>query len=64
MNRKELFEAEAIHREEALKRVAALVRRYELTRDEVLQIWADSPPDPAQESRPSARRFDPFFDVY
>ncbi len=41
LNSQELREAEAIHREEALKRIAALVRRYELTQDEVLQIFAE-----------------------
>lgn len=64
LNSQDLREAEAIHREEALKRIAALVRRYELTRDDVLQIWADSQTKSPPEALPPAKRFDPFFDAW
>ncbi len=65
INSKELLEAEAIQREDALKRIAALVRRYELTQAEVLQIWAGDPSAAlARKSLPEAKRFDPFFDAW
>lgn len=62
LNSQELREAEAIYRDEALKRIAALVRRYELSQDEVLQIWADSEAKQALEALSAAKRFDLFFD--
>lgn len=63
LNSQELREAEAIYRDEALKRIAALVRRYELSQDEILQIWADSEAKQALEALPAAKRFDLFFDA-
>ena len=63
LNEKELREAEAIHREDALRRIAALVRRYELTQDEVLQIWADGEVKQPRKALPPAKLFDPFFDA-
>lgn len=64
INCKELIEAEAIHREDALKRIAAMIRRYELTQVEVLQVWGDAQPAvPANECRPRAKAFAPIFDA-
>jgi hypothetical protein len=64
MNSDELREAEAIHREEALRCIAALVRRYEFTQDEVLQIWWDTNPSAAREVLPPTKHFDPFFEAW
>ena len=63
INSQELREAEAIHREEGLKRIAALVQRYELTQDEVLQIWTDGEIKHPRQALPPAKLFDPFFDA-
>lgn len=53
-----------IHREEALRRIAALVKRYGITPAELLQILADSETNPVREGLPPPKRFDPFFDAW
>lgn len=64
LNSQKLRDAEAMRREEALKLIAALVRRYELLQGEVLQIWADSEANQARDALPPAKRFDPFFHAW
>ncbi len=65
MNPQELQEAEAIHREEALRCIAALVKRYGITPAELLQIAGDGRSDLAVgEGACGAKRFDPFFDAW
>jgi hypothetical protein len=63
MNPLELQEAEAIHREEALRRIAGFVKRYGITRADLLKLAADATPDGApRKVLPEVKRFDPFFD--
>jgi RecA-family ATPase len=61
MNFQELQEAEAIHREEALRRIAALVKRYGITPAELLRIAEGAQSGAAGKVLPEAKRFDHFF---
>ena len=64
MNPLELQEAEAIHREEALRRIAALVKRYGITPAELFQIAEGAQSGAADKALHEAKRFDPFFDAW
>ena len=62
---REFEEYEAIQREEALKKIESLVKRYGFDRTELLSVL----PAPIEQNKlhgehPVARKFDPFFDAW
>jgi hypothetical protein len=64
MNQKEIIEAEAILKEDALRRIAAMVNRYKITQADLATVLPDVPiRAPCGDHTPKARLFDPFFDV-
>ena len=64
MDSREIIEAEAIHREEALMRIAELVKRHGITRADLLATLPDLMSSGSVDGdRPGAKLFDPFFDV-
>lgn len=64
MNSDEIAEAEAIHREEALSRIAGIIGRHNLTRAEILALYRGEVAAEVAGNAPTARKlFDPFFDV-
>ena len=64
MNHREIIEAEAIHRQDALLRIAELVKRYGITRADLAAALPDLFPAGSSDiDRPKAKPFDPFFDV-
>ena len=67
----ERLEAEEIAREDAIKRIVALVKRHNLRREDFAQIFGDTDESeqPAKNhyldaASPAARLFDPFFDAW
>lgn len=58
-------EYEAIQREEALKRIQSLMKRYGITAADLVSLL---PPEieqaVASSEQPTQRRFDPFFDAW
>lgn len=64
MNHREIIEAEAIHREDALLRIAELVKRYGITPADLATALPNLfPAGSVEVDRPMAKLFDPFFDV-
>lgn len=63
MNYHEVAEAEAIQKEEALRRISAMIKRYGITSADLRAILPDLVGEVAGKSQPEARLFDPFFDV-
>ena len=64
MNHREIIEAEAIHREDALLRIAELVKRYGITRADLAAALPNLfPAGSVEVDRQKAKLFDPFFDV-
>ena len=64
MNSREIIEAEAIHRQDALQRIAELVKRHGITQSDLLSIL----PNPMSggsvgDDRAKSKLFDPSFDV-
>lgn len=61
---KELAESEAIQREEALVRIAALIQRYDIRPADLWALFPDqSVNQPLGQSRAESKLFDPFFDA-
>lgn len=67
----EHLEAEEAAREEAIDRIAALIRRFDLRPAELAKYFVydqntkqDAPPDYLVMSKPKSRTFDPFFDAW
>ncbi|WP_146107695.1 hypothetical protein [Porphyrobacter sp. HT-58-2] len=64
MNDKEIMEAEAIHKEDALRRIAAMVNRYQITKADLAAILPDVMTcAPGDNQAPKSKLFVPFFDV-
>lgn len=64
MRREEIIEAEVIHREDALRRIAAMIARYNLTPAEILALFPEGKRAAAAgRDAPKSKPFDPFFDV-
>lgn len=60
----EIEEAEAIHREDALRRIDTLIRRYNFTPTEIVKLFADQNGEVAGGGdRRQSKTFDPFFPV-
>lgn len=62
----EMLEAEEIQRDEALRRIVAMVKRYEFTPTELLAIFTDVQTKQTHENcdDPSVKSFNPLFDVW
>lgn len=63
MNCHEEAETEAIQKEEALRRISAMIKRYDITSADLRAILPDLASEVARKSQPETRLFDPFFDV-
>lgn len=63
MNYQEGAEFEAIQKEDALQRISAMIKRYNITLADLQAILPDMASEAARKSQPEARLFDPFFDV-
>lgn len=60
----EIEEAEAIHREDALRRIDTLIRRYNFTPAEIVKLFSDKSGDVAGgKNQRQSRPFDLFFPV-
>lgn len=60
----EIEEAEAIHREDALRRIDTLIRRYNFTPTEIVKLFSDQSGDVAGGGdRRQPKPFDPLFPV-
>ncbi len=60
----EIEEAEAIHREDALRRIDTLIRRYNFTPTEIVKLFSDQSGDIAGgRDRRQSKTFDPLFPV-
>jgi len=63
MKHLEIEEAEGIHKEEALRRISAMIKRYGITLADLREIFPDMAYGTMGRSSPEAKLFDPFFDV-
>jgi hypothetical protein len=70
-SQKEIVEHEEIAREEALQKVAQIVKQFNLRQDEIAEIFDGSDCRQGSEdsnylisSKPASKLFDPFFDAW
>lgn len=63
MKNLEIEEAEGIHKEEALRRISAMIKRYGITLADLQEALPDLAYGAMGRSLPEAKLFDPFFDV-
>lgn len=63
MNYWELEEVEAIRKEEALRKISAMVKRFDITLADLEAVLPDIANIATRKSLPEAKLFDPFFDV-
>ena len=68
---KEIIEAEEIERQEALKKIAFLAKRYDIDREDLFNIFSESNSSKENDNsqyvfKKSAvtKKFDPFFDAW
>ncbi|WP_143704616.1 hypothetical protein [Porphyrobacter sp. TH134] len=65
MQEREAFEVQEIEREEAVNKIAALVKYYSLSKKEVLSVFSSSSDnDRTAPDLPQTKNFDPFFDAW
>jgi RecA-family ATPase len=63
MKNLEIEEAEGIHKEEALRRISAMIKRYGITLADLREILPDAAYGAIGRTSPESKLFDPFFDV-
>jgi hypothetical protein len=63
MSYRDLEEVDAIQKEEALRKISAMIKRYDITAADLQAIVPDMANSAARKSLPEAKLFDPFFDV-
>lgn len=62
---KDIQEAEEIFKEEALEKIAKLVKYHKLTHSDILSVFDDLPcMKKAIDDMPPSKSFDPFFDAW
>ncbi len=63
MNYRDLGEADAIQKEEALRKISAMIKRYDITAADLQAIVPGMANPASRKSLREAKLFDPFFDV-
>lgn len=63
MNYRDVEEVEAIQKEEALQKISAMIKFFDITADELQAVVPCFANLAASNGSPEAKLFDPFFDV-